>query len=101
MVQLARERSEAVQRSIELAHSGARDTVARRQAFTAIRRLNGEMLEAEGSAEDRLTTRLAAAVAVSQQHEIAHGREYFFGLYPRAALEELLGALPAEHDFGV
>lgn len=101
MALLARERSEAVRRSIELADAETSDSVARRKVFSDIRRLNREMLGAESSAEGRLAARLEAAVAASQQHKIARGREYFFGLYAREALEELLEALPDEHDFGV
>jgi hypothetical protein len=44
---------------------------------------------------------LSQALSDLDQNRIAEGREYFFGLYHRAALEELLAALSAQQEFRV
>ncbi len=98
---LLTERAAAMQQA-QFIQSGERsDRSVRRKVFERIRELNRGLL---ATAPEALPERLAELDRTRNelaQTRIAQGREYFYALYPRSALERLLQALPAADDFRI
>jgi len=95
------QRERAVRRAVELREMEPHNRSARRATFLEIRELNRRLVTTRS---DELVNRQAELRKVLNdlhQNRVALGREYFFGLYDRAALEELLAALPATSEFRV
>lgn len=98
---LIEQRERAVRRAVELRKAHPHDRGARRATFLEIRELN-RLLGAARS--DELVIRrmeLRQALDDLHQNRVSLGREYFFGLYGRAVLEELLAVLPGTSEFRV
>jgi hypothetical protein len=95
------QREQAVRRAMELRDTDPRNRPARRETFLEIRDLNRRLATARSNEVADRRTELERASDGLDQNRIAEGREYFFGLYDRAALEELLAALPAQQEFRV
>ena len=95
------QREQAVRRAMELRDTDPRNRPARRETFLEIRDLNRRLATARSNEVADRRTELERAFDDLDQNRIAEGREYFFGLYHRAALEELLAALPAQQEFRV
>jgi hypothetical protein len=98
---LIRQRRDAVQWANELAQREPRRHAARRTAFDQIRGLNVAILAQRRDTLDARRAELERVRHEFLQNRIAQGREYFFGLYARNGLEELLAALPPTGDFRV
>ncbi len=98
---LIRRRRDLVQRACELARNEPALHAARRSAFDDIRDLNAAILGLRRDALDAGQAELARVRQEFQQNRIARGREYFFGLYARSGLEELLAALPSTGVFRI
>lgn len=94
-------RAEAVRRAVELRGRRRRDHRARRQAFERIRDINAAILDTQEGTFAARQGELADALDHLRRNRISRGREYFFGLYDRPRLEQLIEALPAERDFRV
>ncbi len=94
-------RERAVGRSNDLRRSAPHDRAARREAFEEIRQHNAAILSTHPDATAGSHAALAGAEADLAENEIALGREYFFGLHDRSALERLLEALPSAGESGV
>ena len=92
-------RAEAVRQAERHRENDRQNHQARRRLFTDIRNINAAMLAERPDTLAAGRAELAQAVQALQQNEITGGREYFFGLYDRPRLEELLDALPAKRDF--
>ena len=98
---IIKQRERTVRRAVELREVDPHDRNARRATFLEIRELNRRLGTARS---DELVSRgaeLRQALDDLGQNQVALGREYFFGLYDRAALEELLAALPTTREFRV
>ena len=98
---LIAQRTDALQRAADLRRNDRRNRQARRQAFNRIRDSNAAMLAARPEALAVRRATLAEALQGLDQHRITRGRGYFFGLYDRARLAQMVEALPAERDFRV
>ena len=98
---LIEQRERAVRRATELRELNPRDRNARRATFLEIRELNRQLGTARSDELANRRAELRQALDDLHQNRVALGREYFFGLYGRAALEELLAALPALREFRV
>lgn len=98
---LATRRENAVHRALRLRAVDPNDRSARRAAFEAIRGANQALLAARPGALAGRQASIDAALDELQQDRIARSREYFFGLYSRNGLEQLLDALPNERRFRV
>jgi len=96
---LAARREEAVNRALRLRDVDPNDRSARRAAFEAIRSANQALLAARPGALAERQASIDAALDELGQNRIAHSREYFFGLYSRSGLQQLLDALPDQHRF--
>jgi hypothetical protein len=101
LADLTGRRAAAVSRTAELRETNPRDHAARRAVYCEIREINAAMLKARPEVLSGQLDALKRARDELQQNQIALGREYFFGLYDRPALERLLDALPAKPDFRV
>jgi hypothetical protein len=66
-----------------------RDRAGRRRIFNQIRGLNAELLRHDPTAAGKLADRVRTLERRRRADRIAHDREYFFALHPRAALEAL------------
>jgi hypothetical protein len=98
---LIEQRELAVRRAVELREAAPHDRKARRATFLEIRELN-RLLSSKRSGEvSSRRMELDRALVDLDQNKVAQGREYFFALYGRAALEELLAALPGTSEFRV
>ncbi len=95
------QREQAVRRGTELRDRDPRNRPARRETFLEIRELNRRLATARSNEVADRRAELERASDALDQNRIAEGREYFFGLYDRAALEGLLAALPAQQEFRV
>ena len=95
------QREQDVRRGTELRDTDPRNRPARRETFLEIRDLNRRLATARSKEVADRRMELERALDDLNQNRIVDGREYFFGLYHRAALEELLAALPAEREFRV
>jgi len=91
----------AVGRAVSLREREPGHRLARRRLFDEIRAINAELLAAFPFARDGLQAELAVAVEDLARDRLTSGREYFFGLHSRAALQRLLDALPAVSAFRV
>ncbi len=94
-------RADAVASAVSLKRNARRDHTARRTAFLAIRNANEAMLSARAEALIEADRAIDMARMLHQQRSIAENREYFFGLYPKRILQQLVDALPAARDFRV
>jgi len=92
-------REGAVRRAVELRKTEPYNRNARRATFLEIRELNRQLGTAQSSELASRRAELRQALGDLKQNRIAQGREYFFGLYGRAALEELLAALLGKGEF--
>ena len=101
VIELVGRRAEAVQLARKLRETDRRNRQARRAAFTQIREINAAIVERRRGNLVVKQAELASASRNLEQGRIAAGREYFFGLYDRARLDRLLGAVPTERDFRV
>jgi hypothetical protein len=95
------QRERAVRRAAELRELNPHDRSTRRAIFLEIRELNRKLGTAQSGELANRRAELQRALDDLQQNRVALGREYFFGLYGRAALEELLAALPGTREFRV
>jgi hypothetical protein len=95
------QRERAVRRAVELREATPYDRSARRAAFLEIRELNRQLGTVRSDELANRRAELRQALDDLQQNRVALGREYFFGLYGRAALEGLLAALPPTREFRV
>jgi len=98
---LLRQRRDAVQRGRELARKDPAGHAARRMAFDEIRELNTAILYLRRDALELRQAEIARVRRELQQSRVSQGREYFFGLFTRSGLEELLAALPPTGAFRV
>ena len=98
---LAARREEAVTQASRLRTADPSDRSARRAAFEAIRGANQALLAARPGALAERQASIDAALDELGQDRIARSREYFFGLYSRSGLQQLLDALPDERRFRV
>lgn len=98
---LIERRERAVRRATELREMEPHNRSARRATFLEIRELNRRLGSARSDELVNKQTELRRALDDLQQNRVALGREYFFGLYGRDALEELLAALPSTSEFRV
>ncbi|MFH1109852.1 MAG: hypothetical protein V1790_11755 [Planctomycetota bacterium] len=95
------QREQAVRRGTQLRDTDPQNRPARRETFLEIRDLNRRLAAARSNEVADRRAELSRAFDDLDQNRIAEGREYFFGLYHRAALEKLMAALPAEREFRV
>jgi hypothetical protein len=93
------QREQAVRRGTELRDADPQNRPARRGTFLEVRDLNRRLAATRSNEVADRRAELSQALDGLDQNRIAEGREYFFGLYDRAALEKLLAALPAEREF--
>lgn len=98
---LIEQRERAVSRSAELRKEDPHNRSERRATFQEIRELNCRLGSARSDELVNKRAELRQALDDLHQNRVALGREYFFGLYDRAALEELLAALPGTREFQV
>lgn len=96
---LIEQRALAVRRAAELRCLDPRHRSARRTVFLEIRDLNRRLATARSGELANQRAMLGQALDDLNRNRIALGREYFFGLYDRAALERLLAGLPATSAF--
>lgn len=101
LMKLIEQREQAVRRAAELRKLDLRNRSARRARFLEIRELNRRLSAARSGEVSSRRAELDRALEDLDQNRVAQGREYFFGLYGRAALEELLATLPATREFRV
>lgn len=94
-------RDEAVQRSIELRNLFPRDHAARRAVYLQIREADSALAKLRPDLRSVRQAELNHALRQERDNRIALGREYFFGLYDRQALESLMNALPPTSAFAV
>jgi hypothetical protein len=99
--ELTQRREEAVREAAALRQNDPRNRRARRAAFDRIREFNTALLAEKSEALESLAARLAGVRDELTEVQIALGREYFFGLYDRGRLEQLLAAVPTERAFRV
>ncbi|MFQ5496087.1 MAG: hypothetical protein ACE5EX_11980, partial [Phycisphaerae bacterium] len=95
------QRAHAVARSLRLRKTEPRNRRARRAAYERIRQANATLLQARPDVLEDMRARLTAAQRGQRQSRIARGRDDFFGLYDRPALQRLIEALPNAASFGV
>ena len=88
-------------RAGDLRDRDRRNRVARREAFQQIRELSETIHARKPELLEHGMDRLRQADHQRNQQAIASGREFFFALYPRKHLEDLLAALPATASFRV
>ncbi len=98
---LVAQRDQAVRESVNLQRSDARNRSARRTVFERIREINKGLLDRSAAVQTRRRAELMAALDELRQDRISRRRDYFFGLYDRRRLEQLVAALPDERSFGV
>jgi hypothetical protein len=98
---LVRRRIELAGESERLKREDSHNHRERRRVFQAIREMNEEILNRCGDVFDSRRSALVQASGYLDADRIALSREYFFGLYSRDRLEELLRALPPTHEFRV
>ncbi len=101
VARLVARREQAVARAVELAERHAGDRSARRRCFEEIRGITEALRVHCGETLGRVEAEWRSAERALAARRLAEGREYFFGLYPRGALEQMMAALPAGGDFGV
>lgn len=98
---LVAQRAQAVGESVGLRRSDARNRIDRRKVFERIREISTALLDRSAAERTHRRAELSAALDEFRQDWISRRRDYFFGLYDRRRLEQLLAALPAERSFGV
>ncbi len=98
---LVARRAKAIDWAVGLQATDPGNRAARRAAFEAIRSANQAIIAVRPGEAPQRRRRLENAIDDLQQYRIAHGREYFFGLYSRRSLQRLLDTLPDERDFRV
>ena len=98
---LVEQRERAVRRAVELRETAPHNRSARRATFLEIRGLNRRFGTSRSGELANRGAELQQALDDMHQKRIALGREYFFSLYARSALEELLAALPRTSEFRV
>lgn len=96
--ELADARESAVQLSGRLRREDPGNGIARRHAFNEIRAWNERILAAFPEPRLELIRELAALQSRQRRSDIAHRRDYFFGLHTRETLQELLDGLPSVQD---
>ena len=101
MAGLIEQRAAAVQRSRELREREPRNRSARRLTFQGIRDINQKLVAGQSGLMGKLNERMRRALHRAADRRIARDREYFFALFDRPALEQLLSALPAPNQFRV
>lgn len=94
-------RKQAVARAVELAERQRGDRAVRRRCFEEIREVTAALRDHSGEASRRAEADWHKAERALAARRLAESREYFFGLYPRGAMEQMMAALPAGSDFGV
>ena len=97
---LLTQRDHLIERSGQLRREAPRDAAERRRTWRAIRGCNERLADMLGEYPNRLEDRLRQIERDRGHNKIAGGREYYFGIYPRAKLQKLLDALPQAKDFG-
>lgn len=97
---ILRRRENLVKLSTSL-REGRGSGAERRRAYESIRQCNRAILEHKPDPVPAIQRRLDEALSGLDQDRIATGREYFFALYDRPALERLMATLPASADFRV
>ncbi|MBU0716917.1 MAG: hypothetical protein KJ749_01605 [Planctomycetes bacterium] len=99
--ELVERRERAVCRASEFRRLRPRDRDARRAVFEEIRQITAALLQARPHALASRCCELDRATDELRQNQIALGREYFFALYERDKLRDLLDRLPGERSFAV
>jgi hypothetical protein len=98
---LARARAEAVERARRLRADNGRHRDLRRAVFNEIRSLSRRMLDARPEVLPALQDRPGQARRELEENQVATGREYFFALFDRPALQGLCDALPPVEAFRI
>jgi hypothetical protein len=101
IIELARQRDEAIARSRRLRGGSGSRRSERTNVFDEIRRLNSAMQETLSAEVENKAAWLGRAVRQFRRDEIARGREFFFGLFASKDLQRLVDALPGERSFRV
>jgi len=99
--ELIERRDAAVREMLTLRASDRRNRRARNEAFGRIREINAAILAGKGEQFAVAQAGLEEACRHIGENHIAMGREYFFGLYDRKRLQQLMGAVPRERAFRV
>lgn len=97
--ELLQRRIDAIAESDRLRREDRHHRHARREVFQTIRRLNADLLSADESLPDRLTTNARLLERQLAHNAVADSREYFFGLLPISKLEQLASSLPSVESF--
>lgn len=101
VVPMIEKRIAVVRKMLELRSGGRRNRQARRAAFAQIRHINEAILAKKGGMLASMQVELTEACRQLEEDRVALGREYFFGLYGRGRLEQLVDAAPTERAFRV
>jgi hypothetical protein len=101
VAELASTRAAAVAESLRLRAEDRRNRSARKQAFEAIRSVSSAMLASRPEVVDAYEADLGQARRHFHDSEIASRRDYFFGLFDRHTLRDLLDRLPDPAAFRV
>jgi len=94
-------REAALRKSQRLREAEPRNRRARREAFQVIRSASAEILRRRPDLLHDRRRDLQEAISHLENDRLARGREYFFGLFDRQRLHELLTALPQTDDLRV
>ena len=94
MAELCEQRRAAIDQSNHLRMTGGLPE-KRREVFETIRKLNSRLVAGAGSAAENLARERKLTVAQQGQSGIAHGREYYFGLFEAGEIDLLRGDKPA------
>lgn len=84
----------AIEESVQLRQNRPRDHAARHAAYHRIRELNASLHSLCRHHVPLAQARLDKLLGMEQQDRLATGREYFFALFSRDRLKQLLAALP-------
>ncbi len=98
---LVEQRAALVLRSRELRERDPRNQSARRDVFMEIRDINRKLLTERSALLAELNDRMHRTSRRTDDDRIAREREYFFALFDRPTLEQLLSALPPLNKFRV
>jgi len=99
--QLIEQRDAAVREGQGLRENDRRNRRSRSATFGNIREINSAILAQKGEQIASAQAGLEEACRRMGENRIAQGREYFFGLYDRKRLGQLLYAVPSERAFRV
>ena len=86
-------RQAAIDRSRFLAEYDRKNRAERKKTFDEIRHANAELMQHLGSLRDALNNDITEFNEAVRQNNIAGQREWFVGLYSRAALDQLIQPL--------